>query len=72
MGVVGVSQIWIGVAVHVPHCVFPDEEEPPLGFWEGKTVATRLGGKGDIVIKIIGESVFTRPMVEVAGWVAMD
>jgi hypothetical protein len=69
---VAIGVVAIGVAVHVPHYAFPDEEEPPGRYWEGKTVVTRLGGKGDIGIKIIGEPVFTRPFTEVAGWVVMD
>ena len=59
----------VGVVVHIPHSVFPEEERPQLGYWVGKTVKTNLGGMSDIGIKVVGDPIFTRPMCEVADWV---
>ena len=55
--------------MHVPHSVFPDEPKPAAGYWTGKTVATRLGGAGDIGVQCDGDDgAFTRPKAEVAQW----
>ena len=62
-------RVAIGDVVHVPHSAFPDESEPEMGYWVGKTVRTTLGGAADIGIKIVGEPIFTRPISEVAIWV---
>ena len=57
----------VGVTVHIPHSVFPDEEEPELGYWIGKTVHTSAGGQMDTGILAEGEDeVFTRSMTEVS------
>lgn len=67
--------IQIGIVVHVPHSAFPEEDMPTLGYWLGKTIKTRKGGTDDIGIKCIVDGVaevFTRPMAEVSGWVAID
>lgn len=61
-----------GAKVHIPAAAFPDESPPPCGYWEGTLTSTRKGGKGDIGIKYKDEDgvmIFTRPKVEVAGWV---
>ena len=64
------DKVKIGKTVHIPHTVFPDEPEPEGGFWIGQTVATRLGGLGDIGIQVPGDDeIFTRPRAEVAQWI---
>ena len=63
------AKVKMGRSVHVPHSAFPDEEEPELGYWIGKTVRCKSGGDADIGIKIPGEQVFTWPLSEVAAWV---
>ena len=60
----------VGTVVHVPSEAFPDDRAPPDGFWPGKTVFTKLGGRLDIGIKIDREEIFTRPKAEVWGWQA--
>ena len=64
----------VGVVVHIPASVFPEEPAPPNGFWIGKTVRTKKGGALDVGIlcdgdKHISKNIFTRLMAEVAGWV---
>ena len=67
-----VKGVKIGLTVHVPASVFPDEPAPELGYWVGKTVATSLGGKGDIRVKCDGEDfVFSRSKLEVADWIVV-
>ena len=63
------KKVPIGTAVRVPHSVFPSEERPQCGYWEGKVCSTCLGGDADVGIKCLGEPVFTRPSSEVAEWV---
>ena len=63
-------KVKLGVTVHIPYSVFPEEEKPELGYWLGKTVFTTAGGQLDIGILAQGdEEVFTRPMAEVVKWV---
>lgn len=62
--------VHIGAVVRIPCSVFPEEAPTSTGYWVGKTVKTRLGGKKDIGIRCDGEDfVFTRPITEVAKWV---
>lgn len=61
----------VGMKVHIPCATFPTEEPTPEGYWVGKTVVTRMGGTGDIGIKVPGEPIFTRPLSEVAAWVVV-
>ena len=62
------DRLKIGKVVHIPHSVFPDEPVPPEGYWVGKLCKTNKGGMGDIGIHIEGEEIFTRPRLEVTGW----
>ena len=66
------DKVRLGVTVHIPQSVFPDDPAPPEGFWIGKTVSTTAGGTGDVGIEIPGEEIFTRPRSEVAGWVVSE
>ncbi|KAL1528593.1 hypothetical protein AB1Y20_009933 [Prymnesium parvum] len=59
----------MGVTIHIPHSIFPDEPKPKNGYWVGKTVLTTKGGRLDVGIKIRGEAIFTRPISEVKAWV---
>ena len=63
------DKVRIGMTVHIPHSVFPDEPAPEGGFWIGQTVKTNLGGTGDIGVSVPGDDIFTRPRSEVAHWV---
>jgi hypothetical protein len=56
------SKVKMGVVVHIPHSVFPEEKRPELGYWVGKTVYTSAaGGRLDVGILAQGEKeVFTR------------
>ena len=63
-------KVKIGMEVHIPGSVFPDDDPPSCGYWVGKTVKTKKGGKGDIGIRIEGERVFTWAIDGVAGWLA--
>ena len=67
-----IQDVPIGVTVHVPASVFSTYEAPPIGYWEGQTCRTGLGGKDDVGIKIPGEQIFTRPKKEVSAWVQVS
>ena len=58
----------VGKVVKIPHAVFPDDIEPAGGYWTGKLVKTKEGGRGDVGIQIEGEPIFTRPREEVVDW----
>jgi hypothetical protein len=64
------TKVKLGVVVHIPHSVFPEEARPELGYWVGKTVYTSKGGRLDVGILAQGEEeVFTRPLAEVVKWI---
>ena len=63
-------KINLGVTVHIPASVFPNEKCPPCGYWTGSTVKTSKGGASDVGIRVQGDDeVFTRPIAEAAMWV---
>ena len=62
-------KINLGVTVHIPASVFPNEKCPPCGYWSGSTVKTSKGGASDVGILVQGDEVFTRPIAEAAMWV---
>ena len=63
-------KVKLGVVVHIPHSVFPEETRPELGYWVGKTVFTNKGGALDVGILAQGEDeVFTRSLAEVVKWI---
>ena len=62
----------VGMVVHIPATIFPEEEAPADGYWVGKTVSTRAGGAADIGIRVGSEPVFTRPRSEVLHWIVRD
>jgi hypothetical protein len=64
------SLVKIGKKVHIPASIFPNFKAPKTGYWVGKTCKTSKGGQYDIGIHIEGEDIFTRPVAEVADWLA--
>ena len=52
----------------MPQSVFPEDRAPECGYWTGKIVRSKKGGRGDAAIKIDGEEIFTRPKGEVEAW----
>ena len=46
------TQVRVGITVHIPYSIFPEEEEPELGYWIGTTVYTSAGGQLDIGILV--------------------
>ena len=65
---VDITKVKIGKVVHIPASVFPKDKPPKEGFWTGKVVYTKNGGENDAGIRIADEDIFTRPKLEVAGW----
>ena len=60
-----------GRVVHIPHAIFPEEPNPPGGYWKGKICRTTNGGLTDIGVHIEGEPIFTRPKTEVVNWLVV-
>ena len=65
---VDITKVKIGKVVHIPASVFPKDKPPKEGFWTGKIVNTKKRGEDDAGIRIADEDIFTRPKLEVAGW----
>ena len=61
----------IGAILHIPASVWPEEDPPPLGYWVGKAVHTRLGGLLDVGIKLVEEGyIITQPHALACKWIA--
>ena len=61
----------IGAILHIPASVWPEEDPPPLGYWVGKAVHTRLGGLLDVGIKLVEEGyIITQPHALACKWMA--
>jgi hypothetical protein len=68
-----VARVKVGDTVHVPGSIFPHHEQPKSGYWVGKTVSTKAGGKGDIGVLCEGEDeLFTWARNVVATWLVRD